>query len=62
MKTLTVYSSKGYTKFRGIYQTYVYEIKGDLLHIYKVASQTGQESLWAVYKDWTHLELESEKV
>lgn len=60
MKVLNVYSSKGYTKFRGIYQTYIYEIKDTLLYIYKLAPVTNQEKLWAVYRDWTHIEIEED--
>lgn len=61
MKVLTVYSEKGYTKFRGIYQTYVYELKEGLLYIYKLDPVSNSEKLWAVYRDWTHLELEDDQ-
>lgn len=61
MKVLTVYSDKGYTKFRGIYQTYVYELKDRLLYIYRLEPATHEEKLWAVYRDWTHLELEEDE-
>lgn len=60
MKVLTVYTSQGYSKFRGIYDKYIYEIKDQLLHIYVVEPITHQEKLWAVYKDWTHLELDND--
>lgn len=60
MKVLTVYTSKGYSKFRGIYETYIYEIKDQLLHIYELDPTTQQEKLWAVYKDWTHVEFDND--
>lgn len=60
MKIMTVYVASGFSKFRGIYDTHVFAIEDGLLRVYKVHPVTRQENLCAVFKDWTHMEMEDD--
>lgn len=61
MKTLTLHYNGSYHKFEGLYEKYIFEIKGDsMFYIYLRDPNSGEESTHAVFKKWDYFLIEED--
>lgn len=61
MKTLILHYNGSYHKFEGLYEKYVFEIKGDsMCYIYLRDTASGEESTHAVFKKWDYFLIEED--
>lgn len=60
MKTLVVHHGESYHKFEGAYSKFLFEIEGDVFKLYQRDPHTGDERLYACFKDWDYFLIEEE--
>ena len=55
MKTLILHYNGSYHKFEGLYEKYIYEIKGDgMFYIYLRNLDSGEETMHGCFKKWDY--------
>lgn len=61
MKTLILHYNGSYHKFEGLYEKYIYEIKGNgIFYIYLTHPITGEENVHAVFNKWDYFVIEED--
>lgn len=60
MKTLIVHHHNSYHKFEGVYERFLFEIEKETLKLYQRDPHSGEERLYAAFRDWDYFLIEEE--